>query len=171
MTTVQQVKQVLELALSMSLSVHSIDTEDREQIEKITGQIHDHFSKTLRPLYNPAESDIKKKTLKHPVDVLLKKGKVKLTEKRYEQLTVIYEELTAINIEFLSANQNQHVTWFPLLRKNENDKSAALFLTGGGWSVEALKVEDNGELSGEWEGFDLLDHLAANCPDLDLDDY
>lgn len=169
MTTPQQVKQALELALSLSEGLGSLSQVEAQEIFEILGEINKNISKSTTPEPTQKETTVKK-VLKHPVDALLKKGKVELSERRYLQLLVIYDELTTtMRVKFLSAKQNQHVTWLPL--EYQGDKSAALFLTGGGWSVSPVKHTGEDELQGEWEGFDLLDQLAANRPELDLDDY
>lgn len=164
MTTLKQVEQILDLALSLVRDLEQAKPHEIKNLQVIAS----HIQEALKPSVYEEVTPVK--TLKHPVDVLLKKGKVELDERRYQQLVVIYDELTAVNIKFLSAKQNQHVTWFPLVGM-EGDKSAALFLSGGGWTVEPISPKANGELTGEWQGWDLLEHLAANCPDLDLDDY
>ena len=163
MATPNQVKQALELALSMSQDVHSIDSQDLEKIDLLVKQIGEHFNK-LKPLSAP------EKLAEHPVDALLKKGKVILKEGRRKQLHLIYDELTAIKVKFLSAKQNQNVTWFPL--EFNGDKAAALFLGNSGeWLIEPLSIKGNGELTGEWEGFDLTEFMFMNCPEFDQDEY
>lgn len=157
--TAQQVKQALELALSLVENMGTITEKDSKELSGLLEKIKVSFQ----------EEPTVKKTLKHPIDTLLKKGKVKLSEKRYEQLCQIVDEVKVMGVKILSAKQNDHVTWFPL-EMNE-DKTAALYLTGGGWAVEPLSVKANGELSGEWEGFDLIEFMAMNCPEFDQDDY
>ena len=75
-----------------------------------------------------------------------------------------------MGVKFISAKQNSYATWFPL--EINGDKTAALYLTGGGeWVVEPISHKAHGELSGEWEGFDLTEFMAMNCPEFDQDDY
>ena len=167
MSTPQEVKLALELALHLASAVNMFEPEAKELLE-ITEKIRQALSPVSKPKANPKPED-------HPVDALLKKGKVELPDGRYKQLVQIYDLLMLTmssipcppdGLKFLSAKQNQHVTWFPL--SLNGDKSAALFL-GNEWNIEPIGVKANGELSGEWEDFDL--NQAMEDSDFDQDEY
>jgi hypothetical protein len=98
-----------------------------------------------------------------------KKEKVELNSGRYHQFTQIHHELSVLKIKFLSAKQNQNITWFPL--EWNGDKSAALYLSSSEWSVAPIKYRDDNDLTGEWDGFDLTEFMSMNCPDFDQDEY
>ena len=161
MSTPQEVKLALELALHLASAVNMFEPEAKELLE-ITEKIRQALSPVSKPKANPKPED-------HPVDALLKKGKVELPDGRYKQLTQIHHELAIFKIKFLSAKQNQNVTWFPL--EWNGDKSAALYLSSSEWSIAPIKYRDDNDLTGEWEGFDLTEFMSMNCPDFDQDDY
>lgn len=168
MATKQQVKQALELTLSLSKSLGALTQEEAGEFFEVLGEINKVFSKTVDP-----EAHVIKPTKapkKHPVDTLLKKGKVEVSDGRYKQLIQIYDQIQIMGVKFIAAKQNSYATWFPL--EINGDKTAALYLTGGGeWVVEPISHKAHGELSGEWEGFDLTEFMAMNCPEFDQDDY
>jgi hypothetical protein len=155
MATPQEVKLALELALHLASAVNMFEPEAKELLE-----ITEKIRQALSP--NPKPED-------HPVDALLKKGKVELPDGRYKQLIQIYEELSVLKIKFLSAKQNPYIIWFPL--EWNGDKSAALYLSSSEWSVAPIKYRDDNDLTGEWEGFDLTEFMAMNCPKFDQDEY
>lgn len=155
MATPQEVKLALELALHLASAVNMFEPEAKELLE-----ITEKIRQALSP--NPKPED-------HPVDALLKKGKVELPDGRYKQLIQIYEELSVLKIKFLSAKQNPYIIWFPL--EWNGDKSAALYLSSSEWSVAPIKYRDDNDLTGEWEGFDLTEFMAMNCPEFDQDEY
>ena len=161
MSTPQEVKLALELALHLASAVNMFEPEAKELLE-ITEKIRQALSPVSKPKANPKPED-------HPVDALLKKGKVELPDGRYKQLTQIHHELAIFKIKFLSAKQNQNVTWFPL--EWNGDKSAALYLSSSEWSITPIKYRDDNDLTGEWEGFDLTEFMSMNCPDFDQDEY
>ena len=161
MSTPQEVKLALELALHLASAVNMFEPEAKELLE-ITEKIRQALSPVSKPKANPKPED-------HPVDALLKKGKVELPDGRYKQLTQIHHELAIFKIKFLSAKQNQNVTWFPL--EWNGDKSAALYLSSSEWSIAPIKYRDDNDLTGEWEGFDLTEFMSMNCPDFDQDEY
>jgi hypothetical protein len=155
MATPQEVKLALELALHLASAVNMFEPEAKELLE-----ITEKIRQALSP--NPKPED-------HPVDALLKKGKVELPDERYKQLTQIHHELSVLKIKFLSAKQNPYIIWFPL--EWNGDKSAALYLSSSEWSVAPIKYRDDNDLTGEWEGFDLTEFMAMNCPKFDQDEY
>jgi hypothetical protein len=155
MATPQEVKLALELALHLASAVNMFEPEAKELLE-----ITEKIRQALSP--NPKPED-------HPVDALLKKGKVELPDGRYKQLIQIYEELSVLKIKFLSAKQNPYIIWFPL--EWNGDKSAALYLSSSEWSVAPIKYRDDNDLTGEWEGFDLTEFMAMNCPEFNQDEY
>jgi hypothetical protein len=161
MSTPQEVKLALELALHLASAVNMFEPEAKELLE-ITEKIRQALSPVSKPKANPKPED-------HPVDALLKKGKVELPDGRYKQLTQIHHELAIFKIKFLSAKQNQNVTWFPL--EWNGDKSAALYLSSSEWSIAPIKYRDDNDLTGEWEGFDLTEFMSMNCPEFDQDEY
>ena len=161
MSTPQEVKLALELALHLASAVNMFEPEAKELLE-ITEKIRQALSPVSKPKANPKPED-------HPVEALLKTGKVELPEGRYKQLTQIHHELAIFKIKFLSAKQNQNVTWFPL--EWNGDKSAALYLSSSEWSIAPIKYRDDNDLTGEWEGFDLTEFMSMNCPDFDQDEY
>lgn len=152
MTSKQQVKKSLELALSLAESLGPLTPSEKKEFFGILESLNKIFSKTV----------------KHPIDTLLKKGKVTLPEGRHKQLIQIFDELQVIGVKFLGAKQNDHVTWFPL--ELNGDKTAALYLVAE-WEISPISTKANGELTGEWEGFELTEFMAMNCPEFDQDDY
>ena len=163
MATSQQVKQSLELALSLvsTLDTHRNSVEYLNELSDLTEQVATILSTALKTKSPETKTEV------HPVDVLLKKGKVTLSEGRYKQLVIIYDALILMGgVTFLSAKQNQHVTWFPI--DWNGNKSAALFL-GAEWTIEPLSVKANGELKGDWENFDLNEFMVDF--DFDQDEY
>lgn len=159
----KQVKQTLELALSLLAELDNADLSSKElkQLKDLAAGINSSLE---------LDPDVEqRRKIKKAVDALLKKGGVSLPDRRYEQLLIIYEDLTiASRAKFLGADQNKIVTWFPLDLRG--DKSAALLLSGSGWAVEPLDPNQEG-LTGNWQGYDLMQQLAENYPELDLDDY
>lgn len=167
MTTPAQVKQALELALELAADMGEVTPEELKQLTSITANIQSWLKPAIGEEPTPTPAMTLKES-KHPVDVLLKKGKATLSDGRYKQLVQIYDALQIMGVKFLSGKQNQHVTWFPL--SLNNDKSAALFLGAGGeWVIEPLAIKANGELTGEWEGFDLNTYMEDT--DFDQDEY
>lgn len=164
MASKEQVKQSLELALSLSRSLGGLTQKEAVGFLELVDEINKTFSKTIDPEAHEIKAEIK---ATHPIDSLLKKGKVELPEGRYKQLIQIHDELLVLKIKFLSAKQNQNVTWFPL--EWNGDKSAALYLSSSEWSIAPIKYRN--DLTGEWEGFDLTEFMAMNCPEFDQDEY
>jgi hypothetical protein len=162
MATPEQVKQALELTLNLVLDVEFKN-------DSLLSELLDIANKIQQNLLPSVVIEPKVKILKHPVDVLLKKGKVELPEGRYKQLIQIHHELSVLKIKFLSAKQNPYIIWFPL--EWNGDKSAALYLSSSEWSVAPIKYRDDNDLTGEWEGFDLTEFMAMNCPKFDQDEY
>lgn len=167
MTTPSQVKQSLELALTLASSLGKVSPSELKELGDITNQIREWLKPGIDEELVPTPA----LTIKHPIDALLKKGKVELSEGRYKQLTQIHHELSVFNVKFLSAKQNQAtcVIWFPL--EWNGDKSAALYLSSSEWSVAPIKYRDDNDLTGEWEGFDLTEFMDMNCPEFDQDEY
>lgn len=159
MTTPVQVIQSLELTRSLLGSMTK--TADEADMEKMYTEAY-KILEALRALTEPP-----KVSTVHPVDVLLKKGKVTLSEGRYKQLVTIYNALILMGgVTFLRAKQNNHTTWFPI--DWNGNKTAALFL-GAEWTIEPLSVKANGELKGDWENFDLNEFMTDF--DFDQDEY
>lgn len=83
-----------------------------------------------------------------------------------EQFKIIVQELQAVGIKVGKAIANRsdakgwHLRW-------GQDKAGLFWTVGQGWGVEALKSGD--ELTGNWESFDLDQHLE--CNGVDLDEY
>jgi hypothetical protein len=158
MATLKQVEQVLELALSLVSEIEKTRPHEVKNLQIIASHIQEKLKSSLCENTN---------TSNNPIDVLLKKGKVELPDGRYKQLIQIHDALTLMGgVKFLSAKQNQHVTWFPI--DWNGDKTAALFL-GAEWTVEPLSVKANGELKGAWEDFDL--NAFMEDFDFDQDEY
>ena len=89
--------------------------------------------------------------------------------KQYQQFLIIREELTAIGIKVgkLIKSHDDAKGWN--LSWNGDKAKAGLFWSAGGdWCVESLKYDT--ELIGQWEGFDLIEHLECNGIDLDPSD-
>jgi hypothetical protein len=84
--------------------------------------------------------------------------------KEKEQFLMIENELNSIGIKIgklinsRSDAKGWNLTW-------GKDKAGLFWTTGNGWEVASLKPES--ELSGQWEGFDLIEHLANNGIDFD----
>lgn len=169
MTTPNQVKQALELALSLASSLGEVSPQELKQLGDIALQIQEWLKPGIGEELSPAPTLVLKEPKEHPVDALLKKGKVELPDGRYKQLTQIHHELSVFKIKFLSAKQNQNITWFPL--EWNGDKSAALYLSSSEWSIAPIKYRDDNDLTGEWEGFDLTESMSMNCPEFDQDEY
>jgi hypothetical protein len=75
------------------------------------------------------------------------------------QLAIIREELAAIGIKFgkLIKSREDVKGW----RLDWDGSKAGLYWTiGNGWEIASLKYET--ELTGNWEGFDLMEHLDCN---------
>ena len=85
--------------------------------------------------------------------------------KEKEQFLIIKNELAAIGVKVGKLiNSRSDVKGWNLAWSK--DKAGLFWTVGNGWEVDSLKPE--GELGGQWEGFDLIEHLANN--DIDLDD-
>ncbi|MEG5173225.1 hypothetical protein [Microcoleus sp. B3-D7] len=75
------------------------------------------------------------------------------------QLAIIREELAAIGIKFGKLIKSREdikgwrLDW-------DGDKAGLYWTIGNGWEIASLKYED--ELTGNWEGFDLMEHLDCN---------
>ena len=83
--------------------------------------------------------------------------------KEYRQFVVIQAELAVIGIKLgkLITNQDDIKGW----RLDWGGDKAGLFWgSGNGWGIETL-IPGN-ELTGNWEGFDLIEHLDCNGIDL-----
>lgn len=171
MSTSRQVEQALELALSLSFDLEQAKPHEIRHLQVVISQIQEN----LKPFLIEESVNKVPKPKGHPVDTLLKKGKVTLIEGRYKQLVQIYDELMIVmgsvamppkGLKFLSAKQNDSLTWFPL--DLNGDKSAALYLMAE-WEIAPINPKANGVLSGEWEGFDL--DQAMEDSGFDQDDY
>lgn len=83
--------------------------------------------------------------------------------KEYRQFVVIQAELAVIGIKLgkLITNQDDIKGW----RLDWGGDKAGLFWgSGNGWGIETL-IPGN-ELTGNWKGFDLIEHLDCNGIDL-----
>jgi hypothetical protein len=75
------------------------------------------------------------------------------------QLAIIRDELTAIGIKFGKLIKSREdvkgwrLDW-------DGDKAGLYWTIGNGWEIASLKHET--ELTGNWEGFDLMEHLDCN---------
>ena len=161
MATLKQVEQVLELALSLVSEMEGGKSHEVKNLQIIASHIQEKLKSSCEKIAT--------NTSNNPIDVLLKKGKIELPDGRYKQLTQIHHELSVLKIKFLSAKQNPYIIWFPL--EWNGDKSAALYLSSSEWSVAPIKYRDDNDLTGEWEGFDLTEFMAMNCPKFDQDEY
>jgi hypothetical protein len=161
MATLKQVEQVLELALSLVSEMDGGKSHEVKNLQIIASHIQEKLKSSCEKIAT--------NTSNNPIDVLLKKGKIELPDGRYKQLTQIHHELSVLKIKFLSAKQNPYIIWFPL--EWNGDKSAALYLSSSEWSVAPIKYRDDNDLTGEWEGFDLTEFMAMNCPKFDQDEY
>jgi hypothetical protein len=150
MATLKQVEQVLELALSLVSEMDGGKSHEVKNLQIIASHIQEKLKSSCEKIAT--------NTSNNPIDVLLKKGKIELPDGRYKQLTQIHHELSVLKIKFLSAKQN-------------GDKSAALYLSSSEWSVAPIKYRDDNDLTGEWEGFDLTEFMAMNCPEFNQDEY
>lgn len=87
--------------------------------------------------------------------------------KQYQQFLTIREELRAVGIKvgkLINSREDAkgwRLDW-------DGDKAGLYWTTGDGWDVEALK--SGGELTGNWEGFELMEHLVCNGVNLDSED-
>jgi len=84
--------------------------------------------------------------------------------KQYQQFLIIREELSAIGIKIgkLIKSRSDVKGW----RLDWHGDKAGLYWTiGNGWEVASLKYDT--ELTGQWEGFDLEQHLECNGIDLE----
>ena len=85
--------------------------------------------------------------------------------KQYQQFLIIREELTAIGVKvgkLINSREDAkgwRLDW-------DGDKAGLYWTVGNGWEVASLKYET--ELAGNWEGFDLSEHL--DCNGIDLED-
>jgi hypothetical protein len=83
----------------------------------------------------------------------------KTHDRTTSQLAIIREELAAIGIKFGKLIKSRedvkgwNVSW-------DGDKAGLFWTIGNGWEIGSLKYE--AELTGNWEGFDLMEHLDAN---------
>lgn len=79
--------------------------------------------------------------------------------KQYQQFLIIREELRAIGIKFGKLIKSRedvkgwNVSW-------DGDKAGLFWTIGKGWEMASLKYET--EPTGNWEGFDLMEHLDCN---------
>ena len=172
MTTHQTAQHIASLLRVATDLINGIDPDSMKDFE--FNNLIEPSMKDLMQAYSGL-TKVEKKTLKHPIDTLLKKGKIKLSDGRYKQLVQIYDHLMIVlgsaampphGLTFLSAKQNDHITWFPL--DLNGDKSAALYLMAE-WEIAPLKPKDNGVLTGQWEDFDL--NQAMEDSEFDQDDY
>lgn len=84
--------------------------------------------------------------------------------KQYQQFLIIREALSAIGIKIgkLIKSRSDVKGW----RLDWHGDKAGLYWTiGNGWEVASLKYDT--ELTGQWEGFDLEQHLECNGIDLE----
>jgi hypothetical protein len=161
MATLKQVEQVLELALSLVSEMEGGKSHEVKNLQIIASHIQEKLKSSCEKIAT--------NTSNNPVDAFLKKGKVELPDGRYKQLIQIHHELSVLKIKFLSAKQNPYIIWFPL--EWNGDKSAALYLSSSEWSIAPIKYRDDNDLTGEWEGFDLTEFMAMNCPEFNQDEY
>jgi len=83
----------------------------------------------------------------------------KTHDRTTSQLAIIREELAAIGIKFGKLIKSRedvkgwNVSW-------DGDKAGLFWTIGNGWEIGSLKYE--AELTGNWEGFDLMEHLDNN---------
>ncbi|MEG4025498.1 hypothetical protein [Microcoleus sp. S13C4] len=83
----------------------------------------------------------------------------KTHDRTISQLAIIREELAAIGIKFGKLIKSRedvkgwNVSW-------DGDKAGLYWTIGNGWEIASLKYE--AELTGNWEGFDLMEHLDCN---------
>lgn len=83
----------------------------------------------------------------------------KTHDRTTSQLAIIREELAAIGIKFGKLiNSREDIKGWNL--SWDGDKAGLFWTTGNGWEVASLKPES--ELTGNWEGFDLMEHLDCN---------
>ena len=83
--------------------------------------------------------------------------------KEYQQFVIIRKELAVIGVRLgkLITNQDDIKGW----RLDWGGDKAGLFWgSGNGWGIETL-IPGN-ELTGNWEGFDLMEHLDCNGIDI-----
>ncbi len=79
--------------------------------------------------------------------------------KQYQQFLIIREELEAIGIKVGKLIKSREdvkgwrLDW-------DGDKAGLYWTIGNGWEIASLKYET--ELTGNWEGFDLMEHLDSN---------
>lgn len=79
--------------------------------------------------------------------------------KQYQQFLIIREELATIGIKvgkLINSREDAkgwRLDW-------DGDKAGLYWTVGNGWEVASLKYET--ELAGNWEGFDLSEHLDCN---------
>lgn len=78
---------------------------------------------------------------------------------QHKQLQVIILELEAIGIVVGKVIATRHSAKGWHLRWGQ-DKAGLFWTAGQGWGIEAAKYGD--ELTGQWEGFDLDQHLECN---------
>jgi len=84
--------------------------------------------------------------------------------KQYQQFLIIREELTAISVKvgrLINSREDAkgwRLDW-------DGDKAGLYWTVGNGWKIGSRKYET--ELTGNWEGFDLIEHLACNGIDLE----
>ena len=114
MSSKKQVKQSLELTLSLAESLGPLTRSEAKEFFGLLGELNKVFSKVVDPDAHDLKPEPSPEVVKHPIDTLLKKGKVELPSGHYKQLTQIHHELAIFKIKFLSAKQNQNVAWFPL---------------------------------------------------------
>ena len=75
------------------------------------------------------------------------------------QLAIIREELTAIGIKLgkLISSRKDIKGWFVVW---EGSPAALYWSSGNGWEISTRKGQS--KLTGNWEGFDLIEHLDSN---------
>ena len=87
--------------------------------------------------------------------------------KQYRQFLLIREELESIGIKVGKPIKSRddvkgwNLSW-------NGDKAGLFWSVGNDWCVESLKYDT--ELTGNWEGFDLMEQLECNGIDLDPSD-
>jgi len=84
---------------------------------------------------------------------------IKSHDRNTAQLAIIREELAAIGIKFGKLIKSREdvkgwrLDW-------DGDKAGLYWTISNGWEIASLKYET--ELTGNWEGFDLMEHLDNN---------
>lgn len=83
----------------------------------------------------------------------------KSQDRNSAQLAIIREELAAIGIKLgkLISSREDIKGWFVVW---EGSPAALYWSSGNGWEISTRKGQ--AELAGNWEGFDLIEHLDSN---------